>query len=850
MKNLLVYIDPGFLNEGGHYKNFSDKIHSQASLFNYKILHYVNIKVDEEYVKKWNLKKVFKFKAFIPESLSQVEQDEIYNDFRLHMLDIFEGMSKRKYLYKKIVLYMYTANLKHIQIISDINKEFKIKNLDIHLVLFYLDNDFCLGINKTKYEKDLNKTNELLKFQKNISLHLDSDIAIEKYQKYFTKQLSVLPLPLYFENDISKVDKMQSKDQISNKQIEIGFFGYATRKHGFDKIFNVVKQLDESKYKFLMKINLDMTKDPDMLWRVKALAGLDNVSIVKDYVENYSTLLNSCDIIILPYSKEDYPAQTSGVFLDSILYNKYVITTKETWMGKYAEKLGLGTCFTTEGDLLEKIKNYRKKPLSNKSNKSERLNFLNFYTVENFMRTISRNSNLQDATVLRKGKLDEFNKKSSELKKNRTKKPPATEFVVYPQITTKGKLADVINRLSFALPNDNRISVNIYVKQELKNIELTSLSTPPMQGRYIPDKKSIFKIFDSNIDNYLEKQRILIHDCNSLEEKYIISNADKVSIIDPEFYSYTESEVLRNLYYTALNTEEREIYLKQSLNNYEKMLKENSKKDSSYCFTTGPTFDTYKSYQFNKNSFKVICNSIIKNKEFIKYIGGADLLVFADPVFHFGVSKYGEQFRKDVLDYIRETPSYIVVPEFTVPLLSQHYPEIKKYLIGIPAKNIDNYNFPTVKNFYVKGTANILTLFMLPIASSITDKIYIFGADGRQKNETYFWKHSKSAQYKDKMNDAFIVHPSFFRDRDYEDYYETHCKLLETLLKYGEENGKEYYSLTPSYIPSFKKRFFGLSKISYGRIRGFLIKYLYKIKRKIVKKTIKCKEFLKNIEHG
>lgn len=95
---------------------------------------------------------------------------------------------------------------------------------------------------------------------------------------------------------------------------------------------------------------------------------------------------------------------------------------------------------------------------------------------------------------------------------------------------------------------------------------------------------------------------------------------------------------------------------------------------------------------------------------------------------------------------------------------------------------------------------------MLPLASSISNKIGIIGADGRKEDEKYFWKHSSSAQYDDKMDGVFTTHPSFFRDRDYVDYYSSHCHFLKELIEYGESKGKSYFSVTPSYIPALKER--------------------------------------------
>jgi hypothetical protein len=96
---------------------------------------------------------------------------------------------------------------------------------------------------------------------------------------------------------------------------------------------------------------------------------------------------------------------------------------------------------------------------------------------------------------------------------------------------------------------------------------------------------------------------------------------------------------------------------------------------------------------------------------------------------------------------------------------------------------------------------------MLPIASAVTDRVQIIGADGREQDDSYFWEHSEIAQYDDEiMQSAVETHPSFFRDRIYEDYYQKHVETLTNMIEYGEKHGVEYFSLTDSHIPCLSQR--------------------------------------------
>ena len=108
----------------------------------------------------------------------------------------------------------------------------------------------------------------------------------------------------------------------------------------------------------------------------------------------------------------------------------------------------------------------------------------------------------------------------------------------------------------------------------------------------------------------------------------------------------------------------------------------------------------------------------------------------------------------------------------------------------------------------VPKTSNVLTRLMLPIGLALGRRhVSIAGCDGRRPSERYFWEHSRDAQYDDEMmRSVFAAHPSFFRDRDYQSYYDKHCSTLEDLLSQAEADGMRFESVTPSEIPALKRR--------------------------------------------
>ena len=399
------------------------------------------------------------------------------------------------------------------------------------------------------------------------------------------------------------------------------------------------------------------------------------------------------------------------------------------------------------------------------------------------------------------------------LKRNIDKNP---KLIIYPIIKDDKNLGDILNRVSWSLPNlANNVKIDVILSNTLLNaIKTKKIIIPSGQKKYFKDLNQ-FNFISNNKVSSKEYSDILLYDSSSFFSSIKKFGFKNNILLDKSHYLSIEGKNQRDLQFNFLSLSDKEKILNKSI----EIFKTIEKHEQSYCFTTGPSFDTYKTKKIKSNSLKIICNSIIKNDEFLSYIGGAQLLTFGDPVFHLGPSKYAAIFREKMVESVIKYDMKIIMPISSVKLLLNHYPDVKNSIIGIPDKMVNfsnpifgkmsntvEFNFPNHANFWVKPSGNILTWYMIPFASSLTNKIYIMGADGRKKNENYWWKHSSNVQFDSSMDSVFETHPSFFRDRFYSDYYDSHCKYMENLFCYGENLDKKYYSITDSYIPALKKR--------------------------------------------
>lgn len=319
---------------------------------------------------------------------------------------------------------------------------------------------------------------------------------------------------------------------------------------------------------------------------------------------------------------------------------------------------------------------------------------------------------------------------------------------------------------------------------------------------YLPGATMTFDVSSTLLPDY---DLVLLDDFKKLWTPAALRQWHKIRIVDPNFLELVEVSTWNSVFHLVGTVEEQDHVAQLSRENFETMQQRYAHFHRAVCFLSGPTIDRYVEFSY-KDTLNVICNSIVKNSDLLND-APPHVLAFADPVFHFSHNDYAAQFRRDMIACFETYGCYVIVPEFTVSLMLSHFPQLRRHIIGMPYGA--SMHFPSASMPFVMGTDNILTLFMLPVASSLCDSVDVIGADGRDPNETYFWKHNANVQYDDLMDAAKQAHPTFFSDQNYGDYYEKHCKILARMLRYGEARGKTYRTLTPSRIPALQSRYQG-----------------------------------------
>jgi len=379
-----------------------------------------------------------------------------------------------------------------------------------------------------------------------------------------------------------------------------------------------------------------------------------------------------------------------------------------------------------------------------------------------------------------------------------------TDVLIYPAIKNKEELNEIINKLAWYLPPDVVTPHTIHIAANAK-------STGPITGS--PDSQPEYERNHLNI-NFIDSKEvpkkvsdsdlILCHNFYQSISKSILSNIGRVVIIDPDFYRATEvSEWIGG------TTKLRRMPQHKSHKKFLSLEELAADYEDSFVFATGPSLEEAYSYEFPDDSLKIICNGIVRNKELMDHID-PDVLTFADPVKHFGPSEYAHDFRKNIASIVQNYDCMIAIPLSKYDILAGQYPDISEYIIGIEPVDSDIPRFPTHNSLDVMRTSNIMTSLMLPIASSLTNRVHIIGADGREGSESQIWEYSNAVQYDDMMRTAIDSHPSFFRDKRPEKLYRQHVQTLSDIIKYGEKQCLEYVSLTKSHIECLQERHGGV----------------------------------------
>lgn len=384
-----------------------------------------------------------------------------------------------------------------------------------------------------------------------------------------------------------------------------------------------------------------------------------------------------------------------------------------------------------------------------------------------------------------------------------------TRLFIYPEFNNNYQRADILNRIAWGLTGVKSGDVIVCERSDgisvgVSQIDSTYVNTS--QKYYLsnfPEIETLGIKYDIGPEDF-----VLSWDGQArIPVEFQIRDGHAITI-DPNYSFNYEADQIAALQYTIMGETHRAGFQAQSKNRFDQLTRNWKNVRNAYLYLTGPSVESVHEREIDREGLHIICNSLVKNFALLEKIQ-PNILMFSDPAYHFGISKYAASFRSYVKQCMHLFSNLVcMVPERYAPLTSGFLGnEFNQRVIGIPVVDANKFNFPTTTNFFLRRTSNVLTLMMIPVASSFAETVHILGADGRANQDKGYWSHAKSSQLGDQMRTIYESHPSLGRDEDVDQYYREHCELLESQLSFGETFYKKtFISDTPSLLPALQRR--------------------------------------------
>lgn len=186
-----------------------------------------------------------------------------------------------------------------------------------------------------------------------IKLCTDSKLLATQYAELTERHISVLPIPHTEGLASAPAIDLHPRDPLASVVVALGD---ARLEKGFDILVDAIIRVASSslgrEFVFVLHCPVhpahrDMQCHVD---RLRKLA-LGNVRLIQAFLAEaeYYALLNSAEIVLMPYRQKSYTSKTSGPLIEAMAAAKIVIATDQTWLSEMITAYGGGLTFV-DGD--------------------------------------------------------------------------------------------------------------------------------------------------------------------------------------------------------------------------------------------------------------------------------------------------------------------------------------------------------------------------------------------------------------------------------------------------------------------------------------------------------------------
>ena len=244
------------------------------------------------------------------------------------------------------IFYMYMGSIWHALILLEIAAENYNPSNSFFINLFHhraglLDTNFPTS----KYYSHYQTIFDLFKKHQNplkVIPCSDTLLAQKTFLNYFKKETPFYPM--FSVSPLEEFKKIKIKEKESN-QLVVYYPGNVQEDKGFDLMVELFESVKDKRFIFRCRDHVNY--DFKMMPFVNRLKANKNVEIISGKLtnEDYGRLLMEADILLIPYREKAFKGRTSGVYVDALLLEKPVVTTKQTWMGELTMEFKNGEVF-------------------------------------------------------------------------------------------------------------------------------------------------------------------------------------------------------------------------------------------------------------------------------------------------------------------------------------------------------------------------------------------------------------------------------------------------------------------------------------------------------------------------
>lgn len=182
----------------------------------------------------------------------------------------------------------------------------------------------------------------------------DSEALARDYLRLTQRPLEVFPIP----HTVPSIDRSACSAMVPPKQrgrIRVVFLGDAREEKGFELLAGLVEVVLQAHgldaVEFVLQAFLSSDVHRAMrpsIERLERLQG-ERVRIIAKPLEepDYFALLESCDVVLLPYDAVTYRSRTSGPFVEALSNGRPVVVPQGTWMSEQLGNSGAGVVFSS-----------------------------------------------------------------------------------------------------------------------------------------------------------------------------------------------------------------------------------------------------------------------------------------------------------------------------------------------------------------------------------------------------------------------------------------------------------------------------------------------------------------------